>query len=146
MILISCSDGRITGAAGRAAELAAQHGFDVSDHGIYRIKIPGPDGSAIGTRGGAHQDALRTDLEVLIEKAHAALVAVAGHCDCAGYPVSDEQHTEDTETAARAIHAWFPTLPVMGLIDEKNSDESWTYHEIVYLEPVKRSERVTSTE
>ncbi len=135
MILVSCSDGRITGAAGRAAALAATRGFDVSDHGIYRIKIPGPDGSAIGTRGGAHQEALRTDIGVLVEKAHPALIVIAGHCDCAGYPVPDEQHTEDTETAARSIHAWFPDLPVMGLMDDKNDDETWTYREVVYLEP-----------
>jgi carbonic anhydrase len=135
MILISCSDGRITGAAGRASAVAKTHGFDFGEQCVYRIKIPGPDGSCIGIRGGAHQEALREDIGVLVEKTGAALVAIAGHCDCAGYPVTDKRHTDDTLTAARAIHAWCPDVPVLALLDHKKDDGTWYYEEIAYFDP-----------
>lgn len=134
MILISCSDGRITNAAMRAADKAKVHGLLFGERAVYRIKIPGPDGSAIGVRGGAHQTALREDIEVLIEKTGASLVVIAGHCDCAGYPVTDQRHEDDTITAARAMHAWFPHVTILALLDKQKEDDSWEYEEITYLE------------
>lgn len=135
MILISCSDGRITGAAMRAADKAKVHGFEFGERAVYRIKIPGPDGSAIGVRGGAHQMALHEDIAVLIEKTHATLVVIAGHCDCAGYPVTDKRHEDDTVTAARAIHAWFPLVTVLALLDRQTADDVWEYEELLRIAP-----------
>ncbi len=134
MILVSCADGRITDDATRVRECATAHGFDIGEHAVYRIKIPGPDGTVCGVRGQSHVAALREDIALLVEKAAAALIAVAGHTDCAGYPVNDEQHAQDTMEAARKIREWQPEKPVLVLLDEKQEDGSWVYRELGYLE------------
>ncbi len=133
MILISCSDGRITGAAGRAGRVAAEHDLTFGERDVYRIKVPGPDGCVIGVRGGIHQEALRADIGLLLEKTKASLIAIAGHCDCAGYPVSDPRHLDDTVTAARTIHAWYPEVDVMALLDRAQDDGTWAYEEAAYF-------------
>lgn len=137
MILVSCSDGRITGAAVRARAIASKHGFDIGEKCVYRIKVPGPDGVVTGKRGLIHKDSLREDLAVLIEKTHAAVIGIAGHCDCAGHPVSEEEHEKDVQASATIIQSWFPNTPVISLLDRPQEDESWAYHEECYCECVK---------
>ncbi len=132
MILVSCSDGRITGASARVREFTARKGFDVGPACVYRIKVPGPDGTCTNVRGEAHQIALHEDLAVLVEKAHPALIAIAGHCDCAGFPVSDDEHLASSKLAAKLIKEWFPEIPVLGLIDRKLAEDVWKYDEVVY--------------
>ncbi len=134
MILISCSDGRITGAAFRARALATKHGYDIGETSVYRIKIPGPDGAALGKRGAAHQETLKEDVAVLVEKTHPAVIAVAGHCDCAGHFVSDDQHLEDSKSAAEQIKKWFPDVGVLGFLDRPHEDGSWSFEEECCLE------------
>lgn len=132
MILISCSDGRITGASARVREFTTKNGFDVGPTCVYRIKIPGPDGTCTGVRGDAHLTALRENIGVLVEKARPALIAVAGHCDCAGFPVSDDEHLSSSKRAATRIKEWFPEVPVLGLIDYKLAEDVWKFEQVIY--------------
>lgn len=133
MILVSCSDGRITGASARIREHATEHGFDIGVTCVYRIKIPGPDGTCVGLRGESHLEALHDDISVLVEKGNPSLLAVAGHCDCAGHSASDTEHETHSKQAAEKIKEWFPELPVLGLLDQKLAEDVWKYREVVYL-------------
>ena len=78
---------------------------------VYLETMPGPEGCILGRQDDPqnyHLKALLSDLALLIEAKGISTVALIGHCDCAGHPVSDEQHKTDICTAATKLHTELP--------------------------------------
>jgi len=61
---------------------------------------------------------LRTQLGILLEKHHSKHVLIVGHCECAGNPVSEEEHRTCIKRAVDLVCSW--NLPegieVVGLL------------------------------
>lgn len=60
-------------------------------------------------------------LDVVLDKARvssrahgAATLVIAGHADCAGHPVPDDEHVADVVTAVRRTRAALPEFDVVG--------------------------------
>jgi carbonic anhydrase len=52
---------------------------------------------------------------VSVEKHGAQTVAVVAHYDCAGYPVSREEHFQAVKQGMRLVRRWAPNTQVIGL-------------------------------
>ena len=70
---------------------------------VYIETTAGPEGRILQAEPNHHLLALVDDLELLIKAKDAKVVAIVGHCDCAGHPVSDAQHAIDIVKAAQVI-------------------------------------------
>ena len=78
---------------------------------VYLETMPGPEGCIIGRKDDPHNyhlKALVCDLALLIEAKGINTVALIGHCDCAGHPVSDDQHETDICIAAKILQEALP--------------------------------------
>ncbi len=78
------------------------------------ITEPGID--RVLSQGEASQvEALRAKVEVSLKAHGSELVAIVGHHDCAGNPVSEEEHREQIRRAVEVIRSWRYPVQVLGL-------------------------------
>lgn len=81
---------------------------------VDMITEPGPD--KIMTIGSPAQvDSIRTRVAISVEKHHSTTVAVVGHHDCTGNPVSKETHRDQIRGAVRVIESWRLPVRLLGL-------------------------------
>lgn len=74
--------------------------------------------------------AIAFKLSVSLEKHHSKGIIVHGHQECAGNPVSDEQHISDIKkTVARIAHVIENKIPVIGVFVKRNGD-NWVVEEV----------------
>ena len=74
--------------------------------------------------------AIAFKLSVSLEKHHSKGIVVHGHQECAGNPVSDEQHIADVKDAtARIAHVIENKIPVIGVFVKRNGSE-WIVQEV----------------
>lgn len=118
--VISCMDGRIQLPV--ITYLKARFQVDFVDN----VTEPGPDG--ILARGDDHVllESILRRVQISLEKHQSQGLAVAGHADCAGHPVSREDHLRDIRSACRWLKARFPHVPVIGLW----VNERWEVEEV----------------
>ena len=131
-LVLCCIDGRNIG----PLQEWVKEKFPEIDHVDY-VTAPGLDGILSGsiTDQSAldRQMTIKTDALVSLSHHHPQFVVVSGHEDCAGNPVSHEQHLEDIKKSVEVAKGWdkgFADLPVMGLYIERNGDE-WVVGECV---------------
>ena len=69
--------------------------------------------------------------EIILDEAkNPSVVAIVGHTDCAGNPVSDEDHYADVRTAKKTIQSWGFGGRVVGFVAERGeTDGEWTLNE-----------------
>lgn len=94
---ISCMDGRIQTVLNDW--IRESHGVDYVD----TITAPGVDARV------AHNDDLGKIIQmarISVEKHRSRLIVVSGHHDCAGNPVSEEEHKGHIRSAVDVIRAW----------------------------------------
>ena len=94
---ISCMDGRIQTVLNDW--IRKNHGVDYVD----TITAPGVDGRV------ARNDDLGKIIQmtrISVEKHGSRLIVVSGHHDCAGNPVSEEEHKSHIRSAVSVIRAW----------------------------------------
>ncbi|MCE2497888.1 MAG: hypothetical protein J4F28_02640 [Nitrosopumilaceae archaeon] len=94
---ISCMDGRIQTVLNEW--IRENHGVDYVD----TITAPGVDGRV------ARNDDLGKIIQmarISVEKHGSRLIVVSGHHDCAGNPVSEEEHKGHIRSAVNVIRAW----------------------------------------
>lgn len=105
---INCIDGR---AQRPVSEwIRVQHAIDFVD----TITQPGPEKAL--TRGShAVIDAIRSNVGVSISAHQSQIIAVAAHTQCAGNPVSDEEHKEQIRAACQVIASWGYSARIVGL-------------------------------
>ena len=81
---------------------------------VDMITEPGADGVVSNSMEGDLQQVYR-NVKVSVQAHSPSIIAVAGHFDCAGNPVSNEQHLEQVEKSARVVREWYPEIRVVGL-------------------------------
>jgi len=105
---INCMDGRVQDPVTRW--MRQELGVDYVD----MITEPGADRAvALGTP--SQVDSIRRRVGISVEKHHSTAVAVVGHHDCAGNPVSNEAHRDQIRHAVRIIESWRFPVRVLGL-------------------------------
>lgn len=105
---INCIDGR--------AQAPVSDWVKVHGHVTYvdTATIPGADHVLAE---GQHDlvATLRRNIEVSVHRHHSAIIAVAGHHDCAANPVSAEEHQRMIRAAVAVVHGWGLPVRVVGL-------------------------------
>lgn len=78
----------------------------------------GMDGVLVSDLHPALVEDLRNQLGILLEKHHSKHILVVGHCECAGNPVSEDEHRTCIKQACEVVCSW--NLPegieVVGLL------------------------------
>ncbi len=60
-------------------------------------------------------DQIKSKAEISIFKHNSGLVVVSGHHDCAGNPVSKEEHVEQIKNSINIIKSWNFPIDVLGV-------------------------------
>jgi len=74
-------------------------------------------------------DSLENKIKISVEKHKSKNIVVSGHEDCAGHPVSEENHKEDVLKTAKLIRLMFPKILVLPIYVKKIND-SWIVEEL----------------
>ncbi len=105
---INCIDGRTQHAV---IEWMVQH---AGAKYVDLITEPGPE--KMLTQGMFTQiEDLKRKVKVSVEAHHSQVVALAAHHDCAGNPVSDDEHKAQVQKGAQVIAGWGLGVRVVGL-------------------------------
>ncbi len=121
-----CSDARLHRPEVRITERAAE--LLGIDH-IYLIAKPGPNG--VHKKPQAHFEALIDDFVLLIGAKNPSVLIIMGHQNCAGHPVSDDEHDLDASEVAQLVKARTGfTGSVMALVATYASDAEWGLKEV----------------
>ena len=93
---------------------------------VYIYTCAGPEGKVIAGEDG-FRDMVK-DLQLIIDAKGASTIAICGHHDCAGHPVSDEDHELDSVRSAAVLseHLEF-SGDVIPLIARKSGEGASVY-------------------
>jgi hypothetical protein len=103
---INCMDGRVQLPV--IDWLKKNYALDYVD----MITEPGPDKIIAGQ--GKELESIKTRVLVSVKAHGSQIIAVAGHHDCAGNPVSREEHQAQLKKAVEVIRSW--NLPLKEVI------------------------------
>lgn len=78
------------------------------------ISEPGADG-CLAREDVAKTKRIHDTTQTAIRVHNPSIIAVCGHFDCIGNPVSNEEHIVDIQKAAAAVGHWAPEIRVVGL-------------------------------
>ena len=105
---INCIDGRAQVAV---IEWVKFHG------GVQYVDVitePGADGVVSGNVTG-DLDQVYRNTNISMSAHSPEIIAVAGHYDCVGNPVGNDDHLEHIRAAVSVVRQWFPVVRVVGL-------------------------------
>jgi len=71
-------------------------------------------------------DSIKRRVEISVGKHESRYIAVVGHFDCAGNPVSKETQTRQIRKSSKTVQSWGFKCEILGLW----IDENWTVHEV----------------
>ncbi len=114
---VSCMDGRIQ--LPLARWIKENHSVDFVD----AITEPGIDRKVADD---SDLESVRAKIDISINAHKSELVVVSGHYDCAGNPVSDEEHISHIKKSVKVISSWNLNARVIGLW----VDASWNVHPV----------------
>jgi carbonic anhydrase len=103
---INCMDGRVQQPV--INYLKSAYGVDFVD----MITEAGPDG--ILANEAELSEHIRKRVAISVEKHGSQVVLIVGHTDCAGNPVSDEEHKEHVKRSVDVINSWAFSAKVVG--------------------------------
>ena len=92
----------------------------ITDAGPNRILAEGKPPERI--------EAIRKRTDISVTAHGSTVIAVVGHVDCAGNPVSDEEQWVHLKQAVTRIRRWYPELTVLALW----VDDQWRVREITW--------------
>lgn len=81
---------------------------------VDAITEPGAD-KLVSTATPDELESIRNKVMISIRAHKSKLVAVIGHHDCAGNPVSNEEHLEMIRNAVEVVSSWELSVTVIGL-------------------------------
>ena len=106
---INCIDGRTQIPVIRY--MKENYGVDfvdmITEPGVDKLISEGKDNSVLS--------AIRKKVGISVEKHSSCVIAVVGHHDCAGNPVSDEEHIKHISNAVDVVKSWWSDVKVVGL-------------------------------
>jgi hypothetical protein len=106
--VLGCIDGRAS--IPTMLFVKAHLGVDYVDY----ISEPGPDKAYLQSPPEAIAE-IQRKLAVSLSAHHSEAIAVVAHHDCAGNPISREDHLTAVRACAAALSRWQPTVRVLGL-------------------------------
>ncbi len=110
--VINCMDGRVQAPVAAWLKQHAQADY------IDTITEPGPD-HILADAVAESLESIRRRVLVSVEKHGSRTVAIVGHHDCAGYPVSRQEHCESVLRSVEMIASWALPVRILGLwVDE----------------------------
>ncbi len=105
---INCMDGRVQ--QPMIDWMTKKFNLDYVD----MITEPGPD--KIVASGTPEQiAAVRSKVEISVDKHGSQVIVIMGHDDCAGNPVPKEQHIADVKKAMQVINGWNLPVTIYGI-------------------------------
>ena len=105
--VINCIDGRVQKPVALWMKDAYQLDF------VDAVTERGPD--KVLSESAIQIFAVRDKVRASIDTHHSNVVALAGHYDCAGNPVSKERHIEDIRKAVQVMRWWNLPVTIVGL-------------------------------
>jgi hypothetical protein len=90
----------------------------VTEAGLVRILADSADRALV--------DSIKHRVEVSVEKHCSRYIAVAGHFDCAGNPVSEEIQRRQIQKSIKTVLSWNFKANVLGLW----VNENWNVHDV----------------
>jgi hypothetical protein len=106
--VINCIDGRVQRQVSDELKILAHADY------VDVVTIPGPD--QVLSRGTSPASELvRENVGVSVRAHQPAIVAIAGHHDCAAFPGSREEHIAAVREAVKAVASWGYPVRVIGL-------------------------------
>lgn len=116
---ICCGDGRTH----RALEIWTEKRLGTTPVYLDKATKPGCDKFFKDFTDDA-VSAIKHDAEIYVRAHSAKIVIVAGHDQCAGNPVSKEQHWDDVRKGVEIVRSWNFGVSVVGLwVYEKRTGE-----------------------
>ena len=79
----------------------------ITEPGVDKIISEGKDNAVLS--------AIRKKVGISIDKHFSRVIAVVGHYDCAGNPVSEEEHIRQISDAVDIVKSWWSDVKVVGL-------------------------------
>lgn len=126
--ILSCIDGRIQSPLQEWAK--ANLGVDYVDV----ITEPGAD-SVLSTADAERLAAFVAKVDISRRAHGSTVLVVTAHADCAGNPVSDEEHRRQLTTAADRLARVLPTTRVIALYAGQCGEECWEPSVVVDIAP-----------
>jgi len=118
--VVNCMDGRAQLPV--MTYLKARFGVDYVDN----ITEPGPDRILARDDDPATVASILRRIEISTGKHHSTQLAIVGHADCGGNPVSPEEHWQQIKSAVAFLQQRFPDMTVIGLW----LNEDWSVKEL----------------
>ncbi len=81
---------------------------------VDTITEPGPD-KVVSEEKVEKIEQLKSKINISIEKHGSNLVVIAGHHDCAGNPISKEEHQNQIRKSISVIKSWNMSVEVIGI-------------------------------
>ena len=104
---LSCIDGRVQGPL--SEWIRDMSGAEYVD----TVTEPGMDKALSG--GGAAAEALRKKAIISVRAHGSRMIVVSGHADCAGNPVTDDEHARQIAECVRVAESWKTGAEVLGV-------------------------------
>lgn len=117
---INCMDGRVQ----LPVITYLQERFDAAHVDV--ISEPGPNLLLATTPEPGTVESILERARISVEKHHSKGIAVIGHHDCAGNPVSEAEQRLHTREAVMMLREEFPGIEIIGLW----VDENWEVSEV----------------
>ena len=113
--VINCMDGRVQLPV--IEYIKREHGVDHVD----MITEPGPDKILAEGSDEALVGSILKKVNISVSKHGSKIIAITGHYDCAGNPVSEEEHKKQIKKAVETIKGWdLPVKTILGLWIDKD--------------------------
>ncbi len=119
--VINCMDGRVQ----IPVIEWIKNNFDVEYVDV--ITEPGPDKILATSTDDLILRRLQSKAEISVKVHRSKLIAVVGHFDCAGNPVTEEEHKLQIIESVKKIKSWDFDTEILGLW----VNENWVVHRIV---------------
>lgn len=118
---LNCMDGRV--------QLPVINWMKRNCHVDYVDMITESGIDKIVARNAPHAtiNSIKKRVTISTEKHHSHSIAIVGHAECAGNPVTEKEHRAHIRSAMKKIHSWGYARRVVGLW----VDEAWKVHEII---------------
>jgi carbonic anhydrase len=106
---INCMDGRVQLPV--IDWMKNTYGLDYVD----MITEPGPD-RIMGTGSPVQLDSIKSRVSISVNAHGSEIIVIVGHYDCAGNPVTGEEHRSQVQKAIDVIKSWnFPVREIAGV-------------------------------
>ena len=105
---VNCMDGRTQEPVAEyiKARFAVDYVDTITEPGPERILVNGPPEMV---------ESIRTRVAISVEKHGSKVIAVVAHHDCAGNPVTKDQHLKEVRKAVEVIRSWGYDAEVLAL-------------------------------